>query len=313
MFEDTASQVGSPDTDRPESPPALLDDNEDLEDVPAASTEGNQTSNDTTPSPKRSGRASVLFNARTKTPVVNNKSDPLLDKPKLGGLKIMTNREGKTIYEAFVGGKPKPDWSGLASPNPKPANANCYRSSGSDGSKLDGKMRKGLETKYSKGGKLNFFLLQVQTHLTMYGLDTVAYRTNLSKELSNVVEHHGSFVYDHVKTESRRIKSLWDTYTLADDDCARAFFLDSLSVDYQVSLAQHIKSYHTFADVFVLFIREELVAFSNNYKNLITKVENLKIESFPGDDVPAMCQALRTDLAVLQDASRLDPSLFLLM
>ena len=83
--------------------------------------------------------------------------------------------------EAWTGGKPKPDWSGLDDPDavdiPRPTQ---MRSSSSKAAVGHAKRTEGIftnrEEKYKEGGDLDDFSERLEDHFDNHGIDTVAYR-----------------------------------------------------------------------------------------------------------------------------------------
>lgn len=130
---------------------------------------------------------------RTKHPATasGTPKPPQLKAPKLGG--IYSYFKNDTVQHTM-------DWSAIA--ESLIPNSFQRRYDGSAGIKQDNLMRTGLTPKHGRGDYLNYLLLKVKQHLVLFGLDTVAYRTNMTGSLSSVVEHYGSFALDTVKKES---------------------------------------------------------------------------------------------------------------
>ena len=107
---------------------------------------------------------------------------------------------GSKQFNAKVGGKPLPDWSGL---DPSAIRRNItsmhYRPiNPANGSKGYTNRIKGLEPKFKKGDDITEFQLNVWEHLKAHCLDTVTYLQDPYENtiIINVIENHLRFSRD---------------------------------------------------------------------------------------------------------------------
>ena len=146
------------------------------------------------------------------------------DKPILGDVA----RTGKNTWTAWVGGKPKPDWSGLEDGHPAFIAPTQYRHhSMSSEAKAQAYRVKGLEHKFTRDGDLARFQKEVSKHLIKHGMDTVAYTTNPAKkeEVIFVIDNHGLFSLKRGSSVANRIRGdHFDSYSWSSNTDAIDFF-----------------------------------------------------------------------------------------
>jgi hypothetical protein len=145
------------------------------------------------------------------------------------------------LYEAWTGGTPKHDWSGLKNPKIEEEELmlapNRFRpTSSTNASKLYKERRTGMETKFTLKDSLQEFLLKVSQHLENTGMDTIAFVPDPveEKEMRNVVVDHPRFSVEIVKTNIKAQLSGYDMYDKANDKDAINFFLESLEEDTRI-------------------------------------------------------------------------------
>ena len=165
--------------------------------------------------------------APTVTPTVTSSSFTPV-KPKFGGLVKVSD----TTTEAWVGGEPLSDWSGLKDPKPTQVSAMQYRpSSVYAQQKTQPFRRAGLKDKFLKGDDLLVFQRKIWKHLKEHGLDTPTYIEDPSAygQLVSVVSDHGKFTYEDGKAKAKFNLKYFDEYmhSCSNDDAIEVL-LDSV-------------------------------------------------------------------------------------
>jgi hypothetical protein len=181
-------------------------------------------------------------------------TDVKTDKPKMGGLSQLS----KTDWSPWVGGKPKPDWSGLEGDPQSPTTPNQLRPISATASAKGYNIRKlGLATPFERKDNVHEFRRFVWDHFEDHGLDTITYLENLSDPgtMLSVVNDHSRFTVATAKQLSHAQAKLYDAYDKANDAAARKFLLASLSKELSSQIFERLDPNPTFPDVWLQFIK----------------------------------------------------------
>ena len=148
--------------------------------------------------------------------------------PKFGGVKEV----GTDSWAAWLGGKPKANWTELEDPDPKTIRATQFRSTSiSTESKMQHYREKGLEVKFKKDDDLLTFQQDVLDHLEKHGLDTITYIEDPSNPniMVSCIEDHGKFNHKNGVNDSADIALVhWDEYCHASSREAVKFLTESI-------------------------------------------------------------------------------------
>ncbi|MEL7343120.1 MAG: hypothetical protein AAGM67_21730, partial [Bacteroidota bacterium] len=190
-------------------------------------------------------------------PLLGHGAVPKPDKPILGHF-CPFKYKSTSEFVPYVGGEPKPDWSGLVEGPTHPFPTRLRPQTVKAATIGFQHRQKGFEDRFTTGSNLDSFLLRVNDHLVRHGLDTIAYRQSSNDgSMKNVVSHYTAFEVDQVREDSLAIAAKWDSYSREDNECAFIFLRDSLSPAYFEELQASLDPTDTFADLFMLFIRTE--------------------------------------------------------
>ena len=214
---------------------------------------------------------------------------------------------------AFVGGKPKPDWSGLETPVTVNTEAMQLRDIGPKAESSYKSCVEGLTNRFAQGGNLSIFVKEIAEHLQLTGMDTTAYRPDhgLKTTMVHVVTEYPKLTLEYIRSESKTIHSKWDSYDNNNDKWARTFLLNSLEHSYASQLRELTDTDDTFADLWMLFLSEEISTSVQRFTHIEKEIQAMKISSYSGHNVKAMCLDMQKRCVILDKAGRFDPNLLL--
>ena len=218
---------------------------EDITDSPVTTTKMTaQTSAAVTTTSIQEANTSVATSSNAKPLTTINEQavnlEPRVTKGSMPTLIMGTWEEtykGSGVFNALVGGRPKPDWSGLDKDQPYRAIQGSHYRPIDPIKRIKGAAYRaaGLETKFSKGHSINKFQRDVWDHLVTHGLDTIAYLKDpfTSSTMINVIENHPRFCHNHENAVilSKEGKKHFDQWDKENDANARQFLINSLDDD----------------------------------------------------------------------------------
>ena len=225
--------------------------------------------------------------APTVTPTVTSSSFTPV-KPKFGGLVKVSD----TTTEAWVGGEPLHDWSGLKDPKPTQVSAMQYRpSSVYAQQKTQPFRRAGLKDKFSKGDDLLVFQRKIWKHLKEHGLDTPTYIEDPSAygQLVSVVSDHGKFTYEDGKAKAKFNLKYFDEYMHSCSKDAIEVLLDSVDDKIHKQLYQSCTDKDPFVTYWLRFIKVINITSTGEFKAMEAKMLERKITDYEGENVEALC------------------------
>ena len=223
-------------------------------------------------------------------------------KPKMGGL--IDTYYGK---EAWTGGKPKWDWSGLQDPSvvdlPLPTQ---MRSSSSKAAAGHAKRTEGIFTdenyKYKQGGDLDDLCERLRKHFEKHGLDTIAYRLKpnvATNEMVSVFTHYPEFTFAKMRKQNETICQEYDAYDTQNDNDALECFMNCLGEELRRRIRVKSKRDMKFSDIFMMFIDIERPQNAELYDSYEHKVLNMQASSYPGADIVAMAEYARENIVAM--------------
>jgi len=215
-------------------------------------------------------------------------------------------------YVSWTGGKPKPDWSGLATPLNCNENPNQLRSVGPKSTTSYNLRRTGREEKYKSGGNLETFVSYIVKHLKNHGMDSIAYRPDPQDptKMIHAIQEHPRFNIDSVRPISKTLRASFDSYDLSNDDCALEFLLNSLDADTKDFVEKRLKpDEDTFVDAWYLLLKLETPYSADRFKLIEKRIESRVPHHYPAQNLIKMCEDLRSDIK--QCSVMYDPNLTL--
>ena len=226
---------------------------------------------------------------------------------------------GSKQFNAKVGGKPLPDWSGL---DPTSIRRNItsmhYRPiNPANGSKGYANRIKGLEPKFKKGDDISEFQLNVWEHLKAHGLDTIAYLQDPydNNTVINVVENHPRFSRD-VK-ESERLSDIFcvkfDKFDIENDTCAKTFLLASIDNVLISSLRPRLNDDESFAVTWLKLMHMLITTSIVRFDTIKQTIRTMNPSSYPGQNIDTLAQDFIKKAKELESAGYYDHSLTLAM
>lgn len=236
------------------------------------------------------------------------------NEPKMGGLQ----QTGGTDYVPWVGGKPKHDWSDLASA-PSIIHPTMLRPTSAGSSQKSQAYRvQGMTEKYGHGNDLLEFQAEVIRHFERYGMDTITYVEDpaakdpaKTPEMVSIVAHHTKYTMDSATTAVAGIETSYDEYDKANVEDAKLFIENSLTKELAKELNQVAKRATTFVEYWMYLIEIVHIPGTDHFEKLKSKMRTRKIKDYAGEDVLAMAQDLLDDHDQLHDASMYDHNLTL--
>jgi len=234
------------------------------------------------------------------------------DKPKFGGLK----RVGTDSWAAWTGGKPKSDWKGLETPNPDTIGPNQYRTTSIGGSAKSQAYRiKGLEHKFTRTSDLHVFQIKVMKHLKEYGLDTITYMTDPADEklLISVVDSHSRFTAKEGLTKASIMKTLWDSYDMANISDAKQFLLNSIDADLEQQLYEVSEDSDSFIAMWFRLIHIIKSVSIDRFETIKARIKSRKLSDHAGENIESLSSAYLKDWTELHQAKMYDFNLTLNM
>ena len=194
-------------------------------------------------------------------------------------------------FVAVVGGKPKPDWSGLEEPiTSSVVEATRHRPTAtSPSAKGQERRRKGQEPAFKIGANLKDFVENVEKHLEETGMDTIAYVQDPADP-----NRVSSCVADYPRFNTRVMQRMlvgrfdkYDQYDKANDKDAVEYLLNSVDKELKDRLKVSSKG-RPFAQYFTKLVEIARKTNIDQVEALRTKLRAIKPSDFPGEDINAL-------------------------
>ena len=226
---------------------------------------------------------------------------------------------GSKQFNAKVGGKPLPDWSGL---DPSAIRRNItsmhYRPiNPANGSKGYTNRINGLESKFKKGDDISEFQLTVWEHLKAHGLDTIAYLQDPydNTTVLNVVENHPRFSRDVKESEklSTIFSNKFDKFDIENDTCAKTFLLSSIDNSLLSSLRPRLEDDETFAITWLKLMHMLITTSIIRFDSIKLTIRTMNPSSYSGQNIDALAQDFVKKAKELESAGYYDHTLTLAM
>ncbi len=233
--------------------------------------------------------------------------------PKFGGVQETASQ----TWNAWTGGKPKADWSGLEDPTPPVINATQFRpASVISQSKSRHYRVMGLETKFTRNDELLSFQKKVSKHLKLHGMDTIAYLedpTDTSRVVS-VIEDHAKFnLKEGVRKANSNMKTHFDSYARRDDSEATEYLLASLDPVLENQLYESCKDGESFVAHWLKLIQIIRSVSIERFDKIKNTLKDRKVSDYPSEDIEAMATDFLNDFKELNGAGMYDQNLTLNM
>ena len=222
-------------------------------------------------------------------------TDPIM------GKFIEQNPPGSGKWNARMGGKPRADWSGLATEQLLQSTPYHYRRAQiTDDIKGYNIRTQGLTTKFKADGDILQFQNQVWKHLWAHGLDTISYLQDPtdSNVVIDVVRNHARFSANLKETKllAELFLNKFDEYDKSNNAAATVFLLDSLDVTLCQSLERKMKDNETFAMTWLKLIQLVVAPSLDRWDILNEKIKSSTPMQFEGQNVRELCDKFE-DLA----------------
>ena len=268
----------------------------------------------TPPPPSTAPTASTTTPVPTRTTTTSSARQVPGD-PVMG--KCLETWKGSSDYYYVFGGKPKPDWSGLADGVDRSMSNSCYRSMDPVAGLKSSRYRvKGLEKKFDPKQSVSIFNSAVWDHLEEYGLDTIAYLNDPREmnQMQNVVRNHAQFTGD-MNTAVQISKNLYksfDTWDKKHDLEAKSFLMDSLSDELKEDFKPFYNKHEdTFAITWLKLIHYLISTNSKSFDKVKEVIRNMKPQNYPGQNIRDMATDYMRKCEELINAGHFDYSLIL--
>jgi Reverse transcriptase (RNA-dependent DNA polymerase)/GAG-pre-integrase domain/Zinc knuckle len=232
------------------------------------------------------------------TPVIAHDDDS----PTMGVTKMSS---GGTL-DNFVGGKPLYDWSGL-DPECIPAiSPNKYRGESHKNAKDYYYRTKGLDKKIGPKDDLRETCRNVFDHLENFGMDTITYLPDPANAhiMQSVAEKPNMFSKTYVMTQLPKYMKLWDSFDVANDECATKFFLASLNEELLRKVRDTLATVRkpSFILTWMTFVEKIRVISVGRLDGLQKLVESRVPSQYPGQNLETMAAANIRDITDLEQA-----------
>ena len=213
-------------------------------------------------------------------------------KPVMGGI---------VNYEAWTGGKPLADWSGLdlSVPQSEP-HATQVRATSSKASTAMTKRTEGLfyekEDKFKHGDDLAYFNDNLFEFFKLHGMDTITYRKDPTGTglMHSVITDYPRFTVESVADQwKNEYEAKYDKYDKQNDYSAKRCFLSSLEESLHKNILAKINDTMTFPEVFLTFVQHEIPISHEKYESVERSIINFDVTQYPGLNVTAMTIELR--------------------
>ena len=211
--------------------------------------------------------------------------------PKYGGIKEV----GPKTWAAWIGGKPKGDWSGLEEPDPKSITPNQYRSTSISGQAKSQNYRvASSDEKFGKDNDLQDFARKVKKHFVEHGIDTPTYLRDPTqpKTVVSVLDNHALFSMNEGADEGNELaKNEFDEYTLAADRDAKNYLLNSLDSYLESQLSAKVKEDDCFVAYWLRMIHIIKSVSVDRFEAIKDRIKARKLSDFTGENIEKLALA----------------------
>ena len=222
---------------------------------------------------------------------------------------------------AWTGGVPKVDWTGLEDPATVSQQLvpTQYRPHSAKARAVTYQQRiTGLTTQLTDVTQLLTFTRAVRTHLSVYGLDTIAYLPDPSdsSRMTNILVEHAKFSVSTCETAMATQLQRYDSYDQANDLAATQFLLSSLSDQVHLHLHPRLtmdrdRCTDPFPVVWCRLMQELQPTSFSMFQTVKDTIKALHPAQFPGEDLKSMMYSFRTLAEELTSAGHYDHDLSL--
>jgi hypothetical protein len=218
--------------------------------------------------------------------------------------------QGKSNASAWTGGKPRVDWSGLASADAKVKTPNCYHPSHT------GYMVKN----YNLHIKLNHdkfdfvdYTRHVNKHMVSHGMDTIFYVPSIvdPTDMINVIESPDKVTLQHVIDTAAARRYMYDEYGKSNDEAAKAYLENSLSPDLKARLELKSEDDDNAATTWMRLVLLVCDSSAERFSRLKDDLKKLHPKTEPGEDISLYCDKARRICKKLHQSKQFDWSLIL--
>ena len=205
--------------------------------------------------------------------------------PKYGGIQ----ETGPQTWDAWTGGKPKADWSGLEDPSPSIIKATQFRpKSVSSQSKSRHYRVKGSDTKFTRDDDLLTFQKKIMKHFKTHGLDTITYLEDPTDptRVVSVIDDHARFNHKAgVKKANETMEAHYDSYAKSDDSEATEYLIDSLDPALENQLYESCTESDSFAAHWLKLIQIIRSVSIERFNKIKATLKGRKVSDYAADRV----------------------------
>ncbi len=233
--------------------------------------------------------------------------------PKYGGIQ----ETGPQTWDAWTGGKPKADWSGLEDPSPSIIKATQFRpKSVSSQSKSRHYRVKGSDTKFTRDDDLLTFQKKIMKHFKTHGLDTITYLEDPTDptRVVSVIDDHARFNHKAgVKKANETMEAHYDSYAKSDDSEATEYLIDSLDPALENQLYESCTESDSFAAHWLKLIQIIRSVSIERFDKIKSTLKGRKASDYAAENIESMCTDFLNDFKELNGAGMYDQNLTLTM
>ena len=224
--------------------------------------------------------------------------------------------KGSGVFNALVGGRPKPDWSGLDKTQPYRAIQGSHYRPIDPIKRVKGAAYRtaGLEVKFSKGHSISKFQKDVWNHLVTHGLDTIAYLKDpfTSSIMINVVENHPRFCHNHEKNAVillKEGKKHFDQWDKENDANARQFLINSLDDDILEAIKHQIQPEFSFTTVWLYLIHHIITTSSARFDDIKSTIRSMSPLQYEAQNITLLANDYIDKFKELESGGQMDYNL----
>ena len=227
------------------------------------------------------------------------------DKPKFGDVTLV----GSDQWNAWTGGKPRADWSGLEDPTPARIEPQRYRpTSITAQQKCEVFRTKGLQPKFAKDGNLVQFQKHFMKHLVKNGLDTVSYVQNPRdpSKVVSVVDHHSLFSREQGIAAGEAAELHFDAYDHSNSENAATFLLNSVDASLVTQIEEGCAPTDNFVTHWMHLMHAIRSVSLDRFNAIKVRFAKRDVRQFEGEDIEAAATQYLQDYQELHSAAEFD-------
>ncbi len=224
---------------------------------------------------------------------------------------------GSGVFNALVGGRPKPDWSGLEENQPYRAKQGSHYRPVDPIKRVKGSVYRtqGLDTKFLASHSIHKFQKDVWNHLVLHGLDTIAYLNDpfSPSVMINIVENHPRFCHNHEEAVilSKKGNENFDDWDKENDADARQFLLNSLDDSLLEALKHHIQPEFSFATVWLYLIHHVITTSSARFDDIKAAIRNMSPLQYEAQNITQLTNDYIDKFKELESGGQMDYNLII--